>query len=59
MDAISIYIDVQICMFSYIEQLICLSTCFLNLNAIYITDAFGMLRFRGFLENDSSHALAS
>jgi hypothetical protein len=28
MDAISIYIDVQICMFSYILQLICLSTYF-------------------------------
>jgi hypothetical protein len=36
MDAISIYIDVQICMVSYILQLISLSTCFLNINAIYI-----------------------
>jgi hypothetical protein len=36
MDAIYIYIDVQICMFSYILQLICLSIYFLNINAIYI-----------------------
>jgi hypothetical protein len=62
MDVISIYIDVQICMFSYILQLICLSTFFLNINAIYIKiyiyiiDASGTLRFRGFFENDAPDA---
>jgi hypothetical protein len=63
MDAISIYIDVQICMFSYILQLICLSACFFEYKQIYIytyiTDASETLRFRGFLENDASHAPAS
>jgi hypothetical protein len=62
MDAISIYIDVQICMFSYIMQLICLSTCFFEYKCniyIYITDASETLHFRGFLENDASHAPAS
>jgi hypothetical protein len=46
MDVISIYIDVQICMFSYILQLICLSTYFFEYKCniykklyVYITDA--------------------
>jgi hypothetical protein len=64
MDSISIYIDVQICMFSYILQLICLSTCFFEYKCniykkLYITDASVTLRFRGFLENDASDAPAS
>jgi hypothetical protein len=72
MDAISIYIDVQICMFSYILQLICLSTYFFEYKCniykniyiyiyiyIYIIDASRTLRFRGFLENDASDAPAS
>jgi hypothetical protein len=70
MDVISIYIDVQICMFSYILQLICLSTYFFEYKCniykkiyiyiyIYITDASRTLRFRGFLENDASDAPAS
>jgi hypothetical protein len=63
MDVISIYIDVQICMFSYILQLICLSTYFFEYkrniykkNYIYIIDASGTLRFRGFFENDAPDA---
>jgi hypothetical protein len=62
MDVISIYIDVQICMFSYILQLICLSTYFFEYKRniykkyIYITDASGTLRFRGFFENDAPDA---
>jgi hypothetical protein len=51
-------------MFSYILQLICLSACFFNINAIYIKiiyiyiiDAYGTLRFRGFFENDAPDAL--
>jgi hypothetical protein len=66
MDVISIYIDVQICMFSYILQLICLSTYFFEYKCniykklyVYITDASWTLRFRGFLENDTSDAPAS
>jgi hypothetical protein len=63
MDAISIYIDVQICMFSYILQLICLSTYFFeykcNIYKKYITNASRTLRFWGFLENDASDAPAS
>jgi hypothetical protein len=41
MDAISIYIDVQICMFSYILQLNYLSTCFFEYKCniyIYLID---------------------
>jgi hypothetical protein len=65
MDVISIYIDVQICMFSYILQLICLSTYFFEYKRniyiniyiyIYIIDASGTLRFRGFFENDAPDA---
>jgi hypothetical protein len=49
MDIISIYIDVQICMFSYILQLICLSTyffeykCNIYKNPIYANPAFKLL----------------
>jgi hypothetical protein len=66
MDVICIYIDVQICMFSYILQLICLSTYFFEYKCnrykklyVYITDASRTLRFQGFLENDASDAPAS
>jgi hypothetical protein len=50
-------------MFSYILQLICLSACFFNINAIYIKmymyiiDASGTLRSRGFFENDTPDTL--
>jgi hypothetical protein len=66
MDVICIYIDVQICMFSYILQLICLSTYFFEYKCniykklyVYITDASRTLRFRGFLENDASDTPSS
>jgi hypothetical protein len=56
----------QQCMFSYILQLICLSTYFFEYKCniykklyVYITDASRTLRFRGFLENDASDAPAS
>jgi hypothetical protein len=54
------YYNVQICMFSYILQVICLSACFFNINAISIyidiIDPFGTLRSRGFFENDTLDA---